>query len=191
MSAESRDISIRKLRINTGQITGLPKNPRFIRGNRFEALKRSIQDAPEMLALRELIVYPYDKEYIVIGGNMRLRACSDLGYKELPCKVLPADTPVEKLREYAVKDNLAFGSDDWDILANEWDEDELSDWGMELPQDWNANEPDDEETETNELSGKSCVKIAFQSDDDLLQFLDMYTSEIEGRFTCKITSSAK
>jgi hypothetical protein len=70
---------------------------------------------------------------------MRLRACLDLGYKEVPCKVLPADTPVAKLREYAIKDNNGFGEDDWDVLANEWDAEELEDWGVELPMDWDAD----------------------------------------------------
>jgi hypothetical protein len=137
---ESTIIKTSLLEVNKGQIEGLPKNPRFIRDTRFEQLKKSIQDAPEMLGLRELIVMPHGKKYVVIGGNMRLRACIDLGYKEIPCKVLPADTSVEKLREYAVKDNNGFGQDDWDILANEWDEEELKGWGMEFPTDWGIEE---------------------------------------------------
>ncbi len=130
---ESTAIKIRTslLEVNRGQIDGLPKNPRFIRDTRFEQLKKSILDAPEMLSLRELIVMPHGKKYVVIGGNMRLRACLDLGYKEVPCKVLDKDTPAEKLREYAIKDNNAFGQDDWDSLANEWNEEELKGWGMQ------------------------------------------------------------
>lgn len=127
----TKNIPISKLEVNKGQIEGLPKNPRFIKDDRFEALKKSIQDAPEMLALRELIVYPFGDKFIVIGGNMRLRACKDLGYKEIPCKVLDETTPPEKLREYTIKDNVAFGKDDFDILANEWEVDELVDFGME------------------------------------------------------------
>ena len=146
-----KNIPIGQLKPNTGQIEGLPKNPRFIRDNRFLALKRSIEDAPEMLALRELIVFPRGEEYIVIGGNMRLRACKEIGYKELPCKVLDVNTPVEKLREYAIRDNVAFGNDDWDDLANEWSDIELKDWGMELPTDFGADiEPDNEDEEEDE-----------------------------------------
>lgn len=133
---EQQLIQISKLEVNKGQIEGLPQNPRFIRDTRFEQLKKSIEDAPEMLNLRELIVMPHGKKYVVIGGNMRLRACTDLGYKELPCKVLPADTPPEKLREYAIKDNNGFGQDDWDLLVNEWDEVELGSWGVEFPIDF-------------------------------------------------------
>jgi DNA modification methylase len=75
---------------------------------------------------------------VIIGGNMRYRACKELGYKELPCKVLDAETPVEKLRQYAIKDNENFGEYDWDEVANSWDTAEMEDWGVELPTDWGA-----------------------------------------------------
>lgn len=126
-----KKVKIKEIDVNRGQIEGLPQNPRLIRDERFKALKKSIEDAPEMLSLRELLVYPHEGKFVVIGGNMRLRACMDLGYKEVDCKVLDEDTPVEKLREYAIKDNESFGQNDWDILANEWELDELKDWGME------------------------------------------------------------
>ncbi|EYA68813.1 hypothetical protein K090096B2_19410 [Bacteroides fragilis] len=112
---------------------GLPKNPRFFRDYRFEAMKKSIQDSPEMLELRELIIFPYnDGRYIVVCGNLRLRACKELGYKELSCKVLPSDTPVKKLREYATKDNVNFGENDMDVMENEWNKFELQEWGIEF-----------------------------------------------------------
>jgi len=129
---ETKNIPIGKLELNSGQIEGLPKNPRFIRDERFKALKKSIQDFPEMMEYRELIVYPVGGKYVVIGGNMRLRACKELGYKDVPAKILPEDTPVEKLREFAIKDNIAFGQLSWDDLANEWEQTELEEWGIEL-----------------------------------------------------------
>ena len=128
---KTKNLPISEIEVNKGQIYGLPKNPRFIRDERFKALKKSIEDAPEMLGLRELLVYPYEGKYVVIGGNMRLKACEELGYKEIPCKVLPEETPVAKLREYTIKDNEGFGQNDWDILANEWEVEELQNWGME------------------------------------------------------------
>ena len=121
------------LRCNEGQLEGLPSNPRYIKDEKFELLKRSLQESPEMLHLRELLVYPHGDTYIVIGGNMRLRAAQDLGIEELPCKVLPPYTTVEKLREYTIKDNNGYGEDDWDKLANEWDEMPLADWGVDMP----------------------------------------------------------
>ena len=118
---------------NKGQLMGLPKNPRFFRDYRFEAMKKSIQDSPEMLELRELIIFPYnDGRYIVVCGNLRLRACKELGYKELSCKVLPSDTPVKKLREYATKDNVNFVENDMDVMENEWNKFELQEWGIEF-----------------------------------------------------------
>lgn len=123
------------LRCNEGQLEGLPSNPRYIKDEKFELLKRSLQESPEMLHLRELLVYPHGDTYIVIGGNMRLRAAEELGIEELPCKVLPATTPVEKLREYTIKDNNGYGEYDWDILANEWQDEPLKDWGMDIYHD--------------------------------------------------------
>ena len=136
--AEIKNIRMSLLELNEGQMYGLPKNPRWIRDARYEALKKSIQDAPEMLELREILVYPLDDveghegKFIIIGGNMRYRACLELGFQELPCKVIPLETPVKKLREYVIKDNEGFGQNDWDLLSSEWEQEELSSWGMEL-----------------------------------------------------------
>ncbi len=146
------NIKVSLLQTNKGQIEGLPKNPRLIKDKRYEKLKKSIQDAPEMLQMRSLIVVQHGKQYVVICGNMRLKACKDLGYNELPCYVLPGNTPVEKLREYTIKDNVAFGETDWDILASEWDDIELADWGFDV---WVSDE------ETNkELSPSSFMDVA-------------------------------
>lgn len=147
MATVKKNLKVDLLEYNEGQLSfideatnkqvGLPRNPRFIRDTRFEALKKSIEDAPEMLDLREILVYTLsgvkgkNGKYVVIGGNMRLRACKEIGYAEVPCKILDINTPMEKLREYAIKDNEAFGQNDFDILANEWDMEELVDWGME------------------------------------------------------------
>lgn len=132
---EQKVIKIADLEVNRGQIDGLPKNHRTIKDARFEALKKSIEDAPEMLALRELLVYPHGNKFVVVGGNMRLKACKELGYKELPCKVIDENTPVEKLREYTIKDNIGFGADDWGALFEDWNTEELADWGLEFPED--------------------------------------------------------
>lgn len=130
---QSKSLSISKLKSNTGQIDGLPANPRVIRDEKFQKLVKSIQDDPEMLDLRELIVVPSGKTFVVIAGNMRLRAMESLGYKEAPCKVLDVDTPVEKLKAYTIKDNVGYGEHDWDALANEWEGEKLAEWGLDLP----------------------------------------------------------
>ena len=126
-------IAIALLENNTGQIEGLPQNPRFVKDARYKALVKSIKDFPLMLEYRELVVVANGDKYVVIGGNMRLKACQQLKYTELTCKVFEAETDPAILREFAIKDNVAFGSDDHDILANEWDAGELVEWGFELP----------------------------------------------------------
>jgi hypothetical protein len=134
-----KNIKITELKPNTGQIEGLPANPRQINETKFEKLKRSLQDDPEMLALREILVFEWNNEYVIIGGNMRFRAAVDLGIKALPCKIIPPETPVSKLKAYVIKDNAAYGEYDWDLLADEWDSEDLDDWGVDVWQDDDKN----------------------------------------------------
>ncbi len=129
-------VPIDKLKNNKGQINGLPKNPRFCKDHKFVQLKQSIKEDPEMLELREVIAVDYNGELVVIAGNMRLNACLELGIKEVPCKILPQDTPIDKLKAYTIKDNVGFGEHDWDALANDWDVEELAHWGLDLPLDF-------------------------------------------------------
>jgi hypothetical protein len=130
---QSQLISIGKLKNNSGQIEGLPKNPRLLKDDKFKKLVKSIKDDPEMLQLREVIAYELNNELIVIAGNMRLGACKELGIKEIPVKILSEDTSIEKLKAYTIKDNLGYGEWSWDDIANEWDMEQLEDWGMDLP----------------------------------------------------------
>jgi len=128
-------IALKNIEENTGQLKGLPKNPRFIRDSRYEDLKQSLIDDPEMTELRELVIYPLPTKkgkYIVIGGNMRLRAMKELGWKEAEAIVLKVETPMAKLREYVNLDNFNPGRFDWDILTNEWEEVELRQDGLEF-----------------------------------------------------------
>ena len=133
-NGDCKVFKIKQIEPNTGQIPGLPRNPRQIKGHRFEKLKKSIADFPEMLELREIVVVKHGKVYVCIGGNMRLEAAKDLGHTEIPAKVVPASWPVEKLAEFAIKDNVAFGEDDYDVLANEWTSFDLDEFGMDLPE---------------------------------------------------------
>ena len=126
-------VSINKLKNNTGQIEGLPKNPRLLKDDKFKKLVKSIQDDPEMLELREVIAYDNNGELVVIAGNMRLKACQEVGIKDIPTKILPQNTPVEKLKAYTIKDNVAFGEHDWNELANSWNVEELTEWGLDIP----------------------------------------------------------
>jgi hypothetical protein len=104
----------------------------MIKDDRFDKLKKSIQDDPEMLELREVIAYQFNGDLVVIAGNMRLKACIDLGIKEIPIKILPTDTPIEKLKAYTIKDNVPFGENDWEAIISDWPE--APEWGLDIPE---------------------------------------------------------
>lgn len=120
---ETRRISPHKLKPN-------PMNPRVIRDQSYKKLLQSIKDFPEMLELRPIVV---DKDLVVLGGNMRLRACRDAGIAEVPYIIADKLTE-EQQREFVIKDNVSGGEWDWEILANEWDSDPLNDWGLDVPE---------------------------------------------------------
>ena len=105
-----------------------PNNPRLIKDDKFKKLVQSIKDFPEMLDIRPIVV---NKDMIILGGNMRYRACKEAGIKEIP--VIITDLSEDKQREFLIKDNTSGGEWDWDMLANEWDVEELQEWGLDLP----------------------------------------------------------
>ena len=124
------------------QIKPNPKNPRTIRDEKFEKLKKSIQDFPDMLSKRPLICFTdTDSKLVVLGGNMRLKAAQDLGLKQLPI-ILADGWTEEQKAEFLIKDNVGFGEWDWEQLANEWDADQLEEWGLDVPQVFEEAEGD-------------------------------------------------
>ena len=123
-------------RVDIKQVRSNPDNPRFIKGNKFEKLVKSIKEFPEMLDLRPIVV---NQDMIVLGGNMRLKACEEAGLKEVPIIFADNLTP-EQEKEFIIKDNSSFGEWDWDLLANEWETEQLIDWGMDIPDDWAVDE---------------------------------------------------
>lgn len=135
---EYADIDITRLEYNDGQLEGISKNPRYLKESEHDKLKKSLTDSPEFLEYKPLMVYAMDNgNYVTICGNMRLRIANELrldGHSEfdtIPCVILKADTPIEKIKEYAIKDNVQAGNWDWDELANgEWKVEDLDDWGV-------------------------------------------------------------
>lgn len=117
-----------QIKAKTSTLKINPNNPRIIKDDKFKRLVQSIIDFPEMLEKRPIVV---NKDLIVLGGNMRLKACIEAGLKEVPIAV--ADWSEEKQREFIIKDNVSGGEWDWDVLANEWDADKLTEWGLDLP----------------------------------------------------------
>ena len=125
------ELPIGELVENTGQIPGVPTNPRKISKEKFNALCESIRKSPEMKSLDEVKVYPYDGKYVVISGNHRFRAYKKLKWENVLCKVLPADLPKEKLREYVIKDNMQYAENDTKLLSD-WDLKELVAWDVPM-----------------------------------------------------------
>ena len=116
-------------KVKISEVKTNPKNPRLIKDDKFKKLVKSIQEFPQMLELRPIVV---DENNIVLGGNMRLKACKEAGMKEV--YIVRAENLTELQKdEFIVKDNVGFGEWDWDILANEWDTEKLQDWGLDLP----------------------------------------------------------
>jgi site-specific DNA-methyltransferase (adenine-specific) len=110
-----------------------PSNPRLIKDDKFKKLVQSIKDFPEMLDIRPIVV---NQDMVILGGNMRFKACKEAGLKEVP--IIITDLTEEQQREFLIKDNTSGGEWDWDILANEWDAEELEEWGLDLPVDFNT-----------------------------------------------------
>lgn len=169
---KSQNIELSKLETNKGQIEGLPKNPRLIKDAKFEKLKKSIEDNPEMLGMREILVYPHGSKFVIIGGNMRFQACKELQFVTVPCKILDKDTTAEQLRAITIKDNVGFGEHDWDLLANEWDSIELEEWGLDLLYENENSENDKENGEikfSTELDQESnYIVLKFTKDIDFI-----------------------
>ena len=125
-----------------------PSNPRIIKDDKFKKLVQSIKDFPAMMELRPIVV---NQDMVILGGNMRLRACQEIGMKEIPDSwVKIADSlNEEEQRRFIIEDNVPFGEWDYDVLANEWGNEELSEWGMELIP---AYDPENKEKEIGELT---------------------------------------
>ncbi|MFM7855632.1 MAG: ParB N-terminal domain-containing protein, partial [Flammeovirgaceae bacterium] len=115
--------------ISTSEIKTNPKNPRVIKDNKFKQLVKSIREFPKMLEIRPIVT---NDEMMVLGGNMRLKACIDAGLKEIPI-LLASELTEEQQKEFIIKDNIGYGEWDWEELADNWNVDELEDWGLDLP----------------------------------------------------------
>ena len=117
----NKTVKISEVKVN-------PSNPRLIRDDKFKKLVQSVKDFPEMLNIRPIVV---NKDMIILGGNMRFKACKEAGLKEVP--IIITDLTEEQQKEFLIKDNVSGGEWDWDILANEWDMDNITKWGLDVP----------------------------------------------------------
>ena len=143
-----RKIALSELDFNTGQIPGLPPNPREWTDLEIKRLAKSMKNTPELVEARGCIVVPYEGRYVVLGGNLRLAAAKLLKWRDIMCAVLPEDTKVAKLKEIVLKDNSSFGSWDLSLLRKDWSEFDFGDWGINVTWDTAGPQPDASVNET-------------------------------------------
>lgn len=163
-------------KVKISEVKNNPKNPRLIKDDKFRKLVKSIQEFPQMLELRPIVV---DENNIVLGGNMRLKACKEAGLKEV--YIVKADNLTEQQKdEFIVKDNVGFGEWDWDMLANEWDTELLDEWGLDVPV---IKEYEEVEPSGYDLTQKWFLNVEFENEQDCEKW---YNALIEEGLICKI-----
>lgn len=181
--------------MKVSQLKANPTNPRIIKDDKFKKLVESLRNFPEMMEKRPMVcVTDVDGKLFPLGGNMRLRAIQELGMKEIPDTwvTLADDWTEEKRKEFTIKDNASFGEWDWDALANEWDADLLSDWGVDVP-NWSAghdaNELSEDDLDMTEefdpigtSSGQQRVVFIFDGPDEAESWLNRDPSLIVKKF---------
>lgn len=191
-------IDITKLLYNEGQIDGVPKNPRYLKESEYDKLVKSLADSPEFLEYKPLMVYDLeDGTYVTICGNMRLRVANELriggntNFDKLPCFVLKTDTPIQKIKEYAIKDNVQAGNWDWDELANgDWEVEELQDWGVDcsfLTGTEDADDLEKKEKEEKDYSDEIVSEYKLEVDCKNEETMQALYEELTGRkLECRI-----
>jgi ParB-like chromosome segregation protein Spo0J len=142
------------------KIKSNPNNPRVIKDEKFKKLVQSLKDLPEMAQVRPIVV---NQDMIVLGGNMRLKAMKEAGWKEAPVAIVDWDE--DKQRQFIIKDNVGFGEWDWDMLANEWDAESLGEWGLDVP--IIMSEPSMDELIGEDKNKPATLKITFTSPEQL------------------------
>ena len=176
-------LKLSELAPNTGQIPGLPINPRQWTKGDVEKIAASLKETPELFEARPLLVIPHDGQYVILGGNLRFEGARANKMKEAPAIIFPEDTPVEKLKEVVIKDNGAFGAWDYDSLANEWDDLPLEDWGVPM---YEAKPDAPLSGEHEDLSHKidPVYQIAIDCEDEAEQ--ERVYNELKDRYKCRV-----
>ena len=157
---KTKSVKISEVKVN-------PNNPRLIRDDKFAKLVQSIKDLPQMLEIRPIVV---NTDMVVLGGNMRLKACKEAGLKEVP--IIIADNLTEdQQREFLIKDNLSGGEWDWNMIQSEWDTNELAEWGLDVPQfesdiDYSILDDDDVSQQLEDMTDgvKKAIQIEFEAE---------------------------
>ena len=153
---------IKKVKIS--EVKPNPNNPRLIKDDKFKKLVKSIQDFPDMLNVRPIVV---NKDMIVLGGNMRLKAIKEAGHTEVAIEIV--DWTEEQQKEFIVKDNVGYGEWDWDDLANNWDSAELTDWGLDIPNFDNGDYSDkNKEINIDDIEDLMTINLKYTEEEYLI-----------------------
>jgi hypothetical protein len=147
--------------VKTKDIIPNENNPRILKDDKFKKLVQSIKDFPEMLEIRPIVV---NNEMMILGGNMRWKAIQEIGIKEIPI-IKAENLTEEQQREFLIKDNVGFGEWDWDALANDWNPEELNEWGLDVPVF--LDEPTGDDLVDDEKNKPATMKITFESPEQL------------------------
>jgi hypothetical protein len=164
---------IKKVKIT--EVIANPNNPRLIKDDKFKKLVKSIQDFPDMLNVRPIVV---NKDMVVLGGNMRLKAIKEAGIKEINIEIV--DWNEQQQKEFIVKDNVGYGEWDWDDLANNWDESQLIEWGLDIPI---FKEPEELKDISDKLKSEFKIEIICKDEEEQEK---TYSKLIEQNYECRL-----
>jgi hypothetical protein len=149
------------IKVKVDKVKSNPKNPRLIKDDKFKKLVKSIKEFPEMETVRPIVV---NKDMVILGGNMRYKAMIECGYKEVNVEVV--DWSEQKQNEFIIKDNVGFGEWEWEMVANEWDEIELKDWGLDLPVFNNGDYSEkNKELDINDIEDLMVINLKYTEDE--------------------------
>ena len=164
--------------VKISEVKTNPNNPRTLKDDKFKKLVKSIQEFPQMLEIRPIVV---NDEMVVLGGNMRLKACKEAGLKEIHI-IKASNLTEDQQKQFIIKDNVGFGEWDWDMLANEWNAEELEEWGLDVP-----NFETEENTDQKDLSSSidNLYRIEIICNDEEEQE-HSYNKLIESGYECRL-----
>ena len=160
---------MKSIKVKISEVKSNPNNPRIIKDDKFQKLVKSIKEFPEMLNIRPIVV---NADMVVLGGNMRLKACKEAGIKEVAI-IKADDLTDEQQKQFIIKDNVGFGEWDWENLANQWDENDLAEWGLDIPSfnvskdlDYSILDEADISDQLSEMTSnvKKAIQIEFEAE---------------------------
>jgi ParB-like chromosome segregation protein Spo0J len=164
--------------VKISEVKSNPNNPRIIKDDKFQKLVKSIKEFPEMLNIRPIVV---NADMVVLGGNMRLKACKEAGLKEVAI-IKAEDLTEEQQKQFIIKDNVGFGEWDWEDLANNWDAEQLTDWGLDIP-DFKHIESEEREDLSDKIRSEFRIEVICKDETEQEQ---TYNKLIEQNYECRL-----